>query len=111
MRGARGDTGHPLGDAEMGSVQGSGIQTGGWRAILDEVGQDLEDLRGVGDHGDDLHGLVTTRAAQGAPAVCFADLVDQAGPASRRFFGTAAAYDLPGKASRGRVRRRGRRSE
>ena len=52
----------------MGSVQGSGIQTGGWRAFLDEVSQDLEDLRGVGDHGDDLHGLVTTRAARGAPA-------------------------------------------
>jgi hypothetical protein len=32
------------------------------------VSQDLEDLRGVGDHGDDLHGLVASRAAQGAPA-------------------------------------------
>jgi len=29
---------------------GSGIQTGGWRAFLDEVSKDLEDLRGVGDH-------------------------------------------------------------
>ncbi len=56
----------------MGSVQGSGIQTGGWRAFLDEVSQDLEDLRGVGDYGNDLHGFVTTRAGQGAPAVRFA---------------------------------------
>jgi len=64
----RGETDHPLGDTEMGSVQGSGIQTGGWGAFLDEVWQDLEDLRGVGDHGDDLHGLVASRTAQGAPA-------------------------------------------
>jgi hypothetical protein len=90
----RGETDHSLGDTEMGSVQGSGIQTGGWRALLDEVWQDLEDLRGVGDHGDDLHGLVASRAAPGgsrrlAPAaaweVRFVDLLDQAGPASRRF--------------------------
>ena len=59
----RGEADHPLGDTEMGSVRGSGIQTGGWRAILDEVSQDLEDLRGVGDHGDDLHELVASRAA------------------------------------------------
>ena len=32
---------------------------------------------GVGDHGDDFHGLVTTRAAQGVRLV---DLLDQAGP-------------------------------
>jgi len=68
---------HPLGDTEMGSVQGGGIETGGWRAFPDEVSQDLEDLRGVGDHGDDFHGLVTTRAAQGVRLV---DLLDQAGP-------------------------------
>ena len=61
----------------MGSVQGGGIETGGWRAFPDEVSQDLEDLRGVGDHGDDFHGLVTTRAAQGVRLV---DLLDQAGP-------------------------------
>jgi hypothetical protein len=66
----------------MGSVPGSGIQTGEWRAFLDEVSQDLEDLRGVGDHGDDLHGLAASRAAQG---VRFVDLLDQAGPASSRF--------------------------
>ena len=59
----------------MGSVQGG--ETGGWRAFPDEVSQDLEDLRGVGDHGDDFHGLVTTRAAQGVRLV---DLLDQAGP-------------------------------
>ena len=35
----------------------------------------------------------------------------RASAGSRRSFETAAAYDLPGKASRGRVRRRGRRSE
>ena len=61
----------------MGSVQGGGIETGGWRAFPDEVSQDFEDLRGVGDHGDDFHGLVTTRAAQGVRLV---DLLDQAGP-------------------------------
>jgi len=44
-----GGTDYLLGDTEMGLVQGSGIQTGGWRAFLDEVSQDLEDLRGVGD--------------------------------------------------------------
>ena len=53
---------YPLGDKEMGSVQAGGIQTGGWLACLDEVSQDLEELRGVGDHGNDLHGVVTTRA-------------------------------------------------
>ena len=46
------------------SVQGCVIQSGGWRAFLDEVSQDLEELRGVGEHGDDLHGLVGSRAAQ-----------------------------------------------
>ena len=51
------------GDKEMGSVQAGGIQTGGWLACLDEVSQDLEDLRGVGDHGDNLHRVVTTRTA------------------------------------------------
>ena len=56
----------------MGSVQGGGIQTGGWLADLYEVSQDLEDLRGVGDHGDDFHRFVKTRAAQRAPAVRFA---------------------------------------
>ena len=61
----RGETDHPRGEAHMGSVQGSGIETGGWRAFLDEMSQDLEDLRGVGDHGDDFHGFVTARAAQG----------------------------------------------
>ena len=80
----RGETDHSLGDTEMGSVQGSGIQTGGWRAFLDEVSQDLEDLRGVGDHGDDLHGLVASRAAQG---VRFVDLLDQAGPGGAALFG------------------------
>ena len=35
----------------------------------------------------------------------------RASAGSRRSFETAAAYDLPGKASLGRVRRRGRRSE
>jgi len=44
-----GGTDYLLGDTEMVLVQGSGIQTGGWRALLDEVSQDLEDLRGVGD--------------------------------------------------------------
>jgi hypothetical protein len=67
----------PSRDTEMGSVQGGGIETGGWRAFLDEVSQDLEDLRGVGDHGDDFQGLVTTRAAQGVRLV---NLLDQAGP-------------------------------
>ena len=157
-----GETDRPLGEAHMSSVQGSGIETGGRRAFLDEVSQDLEDLRGVGDHGDDFHGLVTTRAAQGVRLV---DLLDQAGPCgaalpgrhrqlwqrlvgrtdagrwlglmvalptlgseaeevratgppsrrasagSRRSFGTAAAYDLPGQVSRGRVRNTGRRYE
>ena len=60
--GSRG-TEYPLGDKEMGSVQGGGIQTGGWLACLDEVSQDLEDLRGVGDHGDNLHRVATTRTA------------------------------------------------
>ena len=64
------------------SVQGCGIQTGGWGAFLDEVWQDLEDLHGVGDHGDDLHGLVASRAAQW---VGFIDFLDHARPASRRF--------------------------
>ena len=64
----RGETDHPHGDAQRGSVQGSGIQTGRRGAFVDEVSQDLEDLRGVGDHGDDLHGLVASRAAQGALA-------------------------------------------
>jgi hypothetical protein len=64
------------------SVQGCGIQTGGRRAFLDEVSQDLEGLHGVGDHSDDLHGLVASRAAQG---VRFIDLLDQSSPASRRF--------------------------
>jgi hypothetical protein len=79
----RGETDHPQGDAQRGSVQGSGIQTGGWRAFVDEVSQDLEDLRGVGDHGDDLHGLVASRAAQGAPAVRFAASCRLGGPLRR----------------------------
>ena len=53
---------HPLGDTGMGSVQGGGIETGGWGAFFDEVSQDLEDLRGVGDHGDDFLGLTLLRA-------------------------------------------------
>jgi len=69
----RGETDHPHGDAQRGSVQGSGIQTGRRGAFVDEVSQELEDLRGVGDHGDDLHGLVASRAAQG---VRFIDLLD-----------------------------------
>lgn len=52
-----------------GGAQAGGMETGGWRTFPDEVSQDVEDLRGVGDHGDDFHGLVTTRATQGAPAV------------------------------------------
>ena len=56
-----GGTDYPLGDTEMRAVQGGGIQTGRWLACIDEVSQDLEDLRGVGDHGDDLHRVVTTR--------------------------------------------------
>ena len=80
----RGETDHPRGEAHMGSVQGSGIQTGGWRAFPDEVSQDLEDLRAVGDHGDDFHGFVTTRAAQG---VCLVDLLDQAGPRGAALLG------------------------
>jgi hypothetical protein len=47
------------------------------------VSQDLEDLRGVGDHGDDLHGLVASRAAQGAPAVRFAASCRLRGPLHR----------------------------
>jgi hypothetical protein len=69
-----GGTDYPPGDTEMRSVQGGGIHTGGWLACLDEVSQDLENLRGVGDDGDNLHGFVTTRAAQGAPAVLRAPL-------------------------------------
>jgi len=69
----RGEADHPHGDAQRGSVQGSGIQTGRRGAFVDEVSQDLEDLRGIGDHGDDLHGLVASRAAQG---VRFIDLLD-----------------------------------
>ena len=65
---AGGETDCPLGDKEMGSIQGGEIQTGGWRAFLDEVSQDLEDLRGVGDHSENFHGFVTTRAAQRALA-------------------------------------------
>ena len=76
MRGPRGAR-PPRGDAVMGLVQGSGIETGGWRPFLDEVSQDLEDLCGVGDHGDDFHGVVTARAAQGVRII---DLPDQAGP-------------------------------
>ena len=82
MRGAWGDR-LPPGRYEGGkgrSVQGCGIQTGGWRAFLDEVSQDLEDLHGVGDHGDDLHGLVASRAAQ---RVHFIDLLDQASKCGR----------------------------
>ena len=60
----------------MRSVQGGGIQTGGGLPCLDEVSQDLEDLRGVGDDGEDFHRLVTARAAQGVRRV---DLLDQAG--------------------------------
>ena len=101
---AGGETDCPLGDKEMGSIQGGEIQTGGWRAFLDEVSQDLEDLRGVGavarprvgDHGDDFHGFVTTRAAQGALAglrpaaalgIGFVDLLDQAGPCGAALLG------------------------
>jgi len=72
-----GGTDSPLGDTEMGSVQGAGIQTRGWFAYLEEVSQDLENLRGVGDHSDDFHGFVTTRAGQGIRLV---DFLDQAGP-------------------------------
>ena len=38
----RGETNHPLGDTEMGSVRGSGIRTGGWRAFLDEIPRSLQ---------------------------------------------------------------------
>jgi hypothetical protein len=48
------------------------------------VSQDLEDLRGVGDHGDDFHGLVASRAAQG---VRFVGFLDQASPGSAALFG------------------------
>jgi hypothetical protein len=75
---------YPPGDTEMRSVQGGGIHTGGWRAFLDEVSQDLEDLRGVGDHGDNLYGFVTTRAAQ---RIGFVDLLDQAGPCGAALLG------------------------
>jgi hypothetical protein len=79
----RGEADYPLGDTEMGLVQGSGIKTGGWRAFLDEVSQDLEDLRGVGDYGDDLHGFVTTRAVEGIRLI---DFLDQAGPCGAALF-------------------------
>ena len=91
-----GGTDYPPGDTEMRSVQGGGIHTGGWLTCLDEVSQDLEDLRGVGDDGDNLHGFVTTRAAQGALAglrpaaalgIRFVDLLDQAGPCGAALLG------------------------
>ena len=103
------ETDYPPGDTEMGSGEGAGIQTRGWRAGLEEVSQDLEHLRRVDDDGDDLHGAVTARAAQGAPAVRFAatlsarkracraraaaweirliDFLDQAGPCGAALFG------------------------
>ena len=64
-----GGTDYPPGDTEMRSVQGGGIHTGGWLTCLDEVSQDLEDLGGVGDHGDDFHRVVATRADQGVRLV------------------------------------------
>jgi len=64
-----GETDHPLGDTAMGPVQGSGIQTRRWGAFLVKVPNDLEDLGGIGDYCDELQGSVTSRAAQGAPAV------------------------------------------
>ena len=39
----RGETDHPLGDTEMGSVQGAGIQTRGRLAYLEEVSQQCFD--------------------------------------------------------------------
>jgi len=59
------------------SVEGGGIQTGGWSAGLDEVSQDLEELRGVGDDGDDFHRFVATRTAQ---RIRIVDLLDKASP-------------------------------
>jgi hypothetical protein len=44
------------------------------------VAQDLEHLREIDDEGDDLHGLVASRAAQGIRLV---DLLDQASPTPR----------------------------
>ena len=38
----------------MRSVKGGGIQTGGSLSFLMEVSPDLVDLRGVGDHGDEV---------------------------------------------------------
>jgi hypothetical protein len=79
-----GGTDYPFGDKDRGSVEGGGIQTGGWLAYLYKVSQDLEDLRGVGDHGDDLHRVVATRAAQG---VCLVDFLDQACPCGTALLG------------------------
>jgi hypothetical protein len=55
-----------------------------WRPFPDEVSQDLEDLRGVSDYGEDFHGLETTRAGQGIRLV---DLLDQAGPCGATLLG------------------------
>jgi hypothetical protein len=57
-----------LGGTEGRSVEGGGIQTGRWLSGLEEMPDDLEDLRGVGDDGDDLHRTVTLRTVQRAPA-------------------------------------------
>jgi len=92
-------TDYTLGDKEMRSVQGVGIQTGGWLACIDEVSQDLEDLRGVGDDGDNLHGFVTTRAAQ---RIGFVDLLDQAGPCGAAVLGRHRELGLRDQVPRAR---------
>jgi hypothetical protein len=49
------------------------------------VAQDLEHLRGIDDNGDDLHGLVASRAAQGIRLVdCFREV--------KRFFSKPLSF-------------------
>src|SRR5208337_1321809 len=56
----------------------------GSRAGLDEVTEDSEDLRGIGDDGEDPHLGTTAGTAQG---VNFVDLCEQPCPCSRGLSG------------------------
>jgi len=83
-RSVSGETDYLLGGTGRRSVQAGGIQTRGRFPRLHEVSQDPEDLGGLGDHGDDLHGAVTAGADQRVSVV---NLLDEPGPCGAALLG------------------------
>jgi hypothetical protein len=73
------------------SVQRRRVQVG-WRLCdLDEMPQALEDLRGLCDDGEHLHGFATPRASQ---RIRLVDLLDQPSPVGTTLLGRYSAFEL-----------------